>query len=145
MNIYVAAPLFSQAERLYNRRLAEALETALPESATVVLPQDFNKVVAPGEGFARRMFEKCVEGVDQADVVVALLDGADADSGTSMELGYAYAKGKFIIGVRSDFRGLEDQGVNLMLSRACRHMLWDHGKQPEEVARMIAEWLNSAQ
>jgi nucleoside 2-deoxyribosyltransferase len=29
--------------------------------------------------------------------MVALLEGADADSGTSVELGYAYSKGKAIL------------------------------------------------
>jgi nucleoside 2-deoxyribosyltransferase len=40
MAIYLAAPLFSQAERVYNRGLKERLERLVP-SCQVTLPQDF--------------------------------------------------------------------------------------------------------
>lgn len=40
----------------------------------------------------------------RAEVVVAILDGSDVDSGVASEIGYAYALGKKIIGYRSDFR-----------------------------------------
>ena len=48
------------------------------------------------------IFMKCVEGVDASDLVVAVLDGVDVDSGTAWEIGYAYAKGKPVIGLRTD-------------------------------------------
>ena len=53
------------------------------------------------------------------DVVVAVLDGAAVDSGTAFEVGYAYARGKPLIGVRTDFRPQQERGTNLMLSRPC--------------------------
>ena len=34
--------------------------------------------------------------------VVAVLDGADVDSGTAAEIGYAFARGKLIVGYRGD-------------------------------------------
>jgi nucleoside 2-deoxyribosyltransferase len=43
-------------------------------------------------------------GIDGADMVLAVLDGADVDSGTASEIGYAFAKGKPILGYRGDFR-----------------------------------------
>jgi nucleoside 2-deoxyribosyltransferase len=42
--------------------------------------------------------------LEQAQVVVAILDGADVDSGVASEIGYACALGKKILGYRSDFR-----------------------------------------
>ena len=42
--------------------------------------------------------------VDEADFLLAVLDGADADSGVALEVGYAYAKGKPMLGYRSDTR-----------------------------------------
>jgi nucleoside 2-deoxyribosyltransferase len=42
--------------------------------------------------------------LNQAEVVVAILDGSDVDSGVASEIGYAYGTGKKIIGYRSDFR-----------------------------------------
>ena len=64
------------------------------------------------------IFRKCVEGVDTSDLVVAILDGVDVDSGTAWEIGYAYAKGKPVIGLRTDFRALSDGVVNLMVEMA---------------------------
>ena len=37
-------------------------------------------------------------------MVLANLDGQDVDSGTAAEIGYAFAKGKPIIGYRGDLR-----------------------------------------
>jgi nucleoside 2-deoxyribosyltransferase len=42
--------------------------------------------------------------IDDARAVVAILDGADVDSGTAAEIGYAFARGKLIVGYRGDFR-----------------------------------------
>jgi nucleoside 2-deoxyribosyltransferase len=42
--------------------------------------------------------------IDRCDLVFAVLDGTDVDSGTAAEIGYAFAKGKKIIGYRGDFR-----------------------------------------
>jgi hypothetical protein len=42
--------------------------------------------------------------ISDADGVVAILDGVDVDSGTAGEIGYAFAKGKRIYGLRTDFR-----------------------------------------
>ena len=36
--------------------------------------------------------------------MLAVLDGTDVDSGTASEIGYAYAKGKPMVGYRGDFR-----------------------------------------
>ena len=52
--------------------------------------------------------------LEKADIVVAILDGSDVDSGVAAEIGYAYALRKKIIGYRSDFRVTGDnQGVTV--------------------------------
>lgn len=56
--------------------------------------------------------------MDNSDIVVAVLDGVDVDSGTAWEIGYAYAKEKPVIGLRTDFRSLSDGVVNLMVEMA---------------------------
>jgi nucleoside 2-deoxyribosyltransferase len=45
-----------------------------------------------------------LELLKQADLIIAVLDGSDVDSGVATEIGYAYANNKTIIGYRSDFR-----------------------------------------
>ena len=42
--------------------------------------------------------------IDRSDAVFAILDGVDVDSGTAAEIGYAYARGKHVFGLRTDFR-----------------------------------------
>jgi nucleoside 2-deoxyribosyltransferase len=47
-----------------------------------------------------------------------VLDGTDVDSGTAAEIGYAFAKGKPILGYRGDFRlAADNEGgvVNLQV------------------------------
>jgi nucleoside 2-deoxyribosyltransferase len=56
--------------------------------------------------------------IDGARGVVAILDGADVDSGTAAEIGYAFARGKLIVGYRGDFRlSADNEGsiVNLQV------------------------------
>jgi nucleoside 2-deoxyribosyltransferase len=56
--------------------------------------------------------------IDRADALVAVLDGADVDSGTAAEIGYAFARSKRIVGYRGDSRRAgENEGavVNLQV------------------------------
>jgi nucleoside 2-deoxyribosyltransferase len=48
------------------------------------------------------------------------MDGADPDSGTAWEVGYAYGKGKPTILIRTDLRktGSDGSGYNAMLSQS---------------------------
>ena len=57
-------------------------------------------------------------------MVLALLEGADVDSGTAFECGYAFKLGRPIVGVRTDLRSVgEDDGLNAMLRRACKSLV----------------------
>jgi nucleoside 2-deoxyribosyltransferase len=56
--------------------------------------------------------------IDGVQGVVAVLDGVDVDSGTAAEIGYAFARGKLIVGYRGDFRlSADNEGstVNLQV------------------------------
>ncbi|MDD3248656.1 MAG: nucleoside 2-deoxyribosyltransferase, partial [Methanosarcina sp.] len=90
--IYLAGPLFTHAELEYNRKLKDML---LNNGFSVFLPQeDAEDAAQERERQSQEcIFRKCVEGVDTSDLVVAILDGVDVDSGTAWEIGYAYAKG----------------------------------------------------
>ncbi len=115
--IYLAGPLFSHAELEYNRKLRDLL---LKKGFSVFLPQEDAEDTADERNKQSQelIFKKCVGGVDGSDVIVAVLDGVDVDSGTSWEIGYAYAKEKPVIGLRTDFRSLSDGIVNLMVEMA---------------------------
>jgi len=115
--VYLAAPLFSEAERSYNARIAEQLKKNLFE---VFLPQDAGDDSAGREKNVQdRLFSANTNALEEADIVVAIIDGADADSGTAWEMGYAFARGKPVIALRTDFRRVgASETVNLMLEQS---------------------------
>ncbi len=113
MKLYLAGPLFTAAERAFNRRLKKLLEGLGYE---VWLPQEHE----PRSRAARDIFLMDVSGLDSSDVVVANMDGPDPDSGTCWECGYAYKK-KPIVVYRTDFRNVGDTkttAYNLMLTES---------------------------
>lgn len=131
MRLYFAAALFTQVERKWNRMLAEALERLEP-GLEVTLPQDFK--VAGKYNSSRHygaLFRMCVDGLEAADVVLAVLDGAEVDSGVAWEVGYAFARGTPVVGLRTDFRPGAEHGVNIMLSRSCRQLVREFSFQED--------------
>ena len=98
MKLYFAGPLFTTPERSWNAEVVAALRAAGHE---VFLPQEKE----PGLD-AAGIFATDVGGIDAADGLVAIMDGADPDSGTCWEVGYAYGNSKPIVLVRTDFRDL---------------------------------------
>ena len=122
--IYLAGPLFNLAEKEFNVRFAEAIESRMKD-VEVILPQERAPKFLHLENGMKLVFEDCLKMVAEADIVIAILDGSDADSGTGVELGYAYAVKTPIVGVRTDFRISEDRGLNLMLSSICNTLVLD--------------------
>jgi nucleoside 2-deoxyribosyltransferase/predicted secreted protein len=115
--IYLAAPLFSDAERSYNTFIAGLLKKNLFE---VCLPQEAGDDSAGRDrNNQEQLFTTNKQAIEKADTIVAIIDGADADSGTSWEMGYAYALGKSVIALRTDFRHVgATEHVNLMLEQS---------------------------
>jgi nucleoside 2-deoxyribosyltransferase len=122
MKIYIAGPLFTLAERKFNEELGREIQR-LVNDINIILPQIETGKMAGAPDFVERAFQFCLKSIDGCDAVVAILDGADADSGTCVELGYAYAKRKTIIGLRTDFRLSEDRGLNLMVANICTMLI----------------------
>lgn len=134
MRIYFAAPLFSAAERDWNAMLTRALRGAGHE---VFLPQE----QAPGKD-AAGIFAGDVGGLDWADGLIAIMDGADPDSGTCWEVGYAYQK-KPIVLVRTDMRrtGSDGSGYNAMLAESATIRVDAVAAPIERVAREVLDAL----
>lgn len=108
---YVAGPLFDEGERWWIEQVeavvaSEGFETFLPHRDNP--PKDEHNVAD--------IFRNDRRGIDECDVVVASLNGVITDDGTAWELGYAYAKGKHIVGLHTDWRRRFDhEVVNLMI------------------------------
>jgi nucleoside 2-deoxyribosyltransferase len=147
MKIYLAGPLgFSQAGReFYRREIVDkirALGHVPLDPWDDKPPPGINRVLAAEiEEIAKKIHEaedmpygpekrdtwralnmrigaKNSALIDEADMVFAVLDGTDVDSGTAAEIGYAFAKGKSILGYRGDFRLSADNAgatVNLQV------------------------------
>jgi nucleoside 2-deoxyribosyltransferase len=108
MRIYLAAPLFSQAERVFNESIKDRLKE---EGFTVFLPQ---------EECSQNVFDCCIENLKKSDMVVAVFDGPQVDDGTAFECGYANALGIPVMGLRTDFRRVGEYTgeVNTMLENS---------------------------
>jgi nucleoside 2-deoxyribosyltransferase len=64
--------------------------------------------------FNSRIGHKNQLAIDACDMVLAVLDGTDVDSGTAAEIGYAFARGKFVLGYRGDFRLSADNEAGIV-------------------------------
>lgn len=112
--VYLAAPLFSAAERSFNEGLAAFLRSG---NLRVFVPQaEGDDSAARDPASIRRLFDRLVAAIEDCDIMVAVIDGADADSGVAWEMGYAYARGIPVIALRTDFRRVGAcECANLML------------------------------
>jgi nucleoside 2-deoxyribosyltransferase len=110
VNIYLAAPLFTVAERQYNLGLCKALE----RESTVYLPQRDGILLADFDDgdpaatsrVAAEIFERDVSAIVASDIIVAVLDGPSVDEGVAFEMGLAVASSLTCLGITSDSRRL---------------------------------------
>ena len=130
MKLYLASPLgFAGSTKGFMRELAELLRAA---GFDVYNPFDGGfgpafaeaRAAPPDERTERlhavnhdvgRVNERAIRA---ANMVVAVLDGVDVDSGTASEIGFAYALGRPVFGLRTDSRQTGDNAgaiVNLQV------------------------------
>ena len=131
-SVYVASPLgFSEAGRLFYysslipKLKALGLQVLDPWTLTEQWKLDAvsNMPYGPDKRDAWRRLNIEIgsnnkSAIDKSDLVLAVLDGSDVDSGTASEIGYASALGKLVLGYRSDFRLSSDNDgsvVNLQV------------------------------
>jgi nucleoside 2-deoxyribosyltransferase len=118
MKIYVAGPLgFSEAGRSFHDKtivpMLERLGHIVLDPWKLTVGKKIARVSALPYGAAKRrrwaalnqvIGENNARAIARCDLVFGVLDGADVDSGTAAEIGYAFALGKPILGYRGDFR-----------------------------------------
>jgi nucleoside 2-deoxyribosyltransferase/predicted secreted protein len=119
--VYLAGPLFSEAERAFNLTLRDLLQAHL---FRVYLPQEAAEAPARELDADGAIYGSHVAALQETDVVVAVCDGPDADSGTAWEMGYATARGIPVTALRTDSRRFNtERRLNLMLERSAARVL----------------------
>lgn len=102
--IYFASPLFSMSEQSFNEQVVEYIRENIP-GVEVYLPQE-NESINDKSGYADS--EMIANGdnkyLEEADILVAVLDGQTVDVGVAAEVGYFYSMNKPIIGLYTDSR-----------------------------------------
>ena len=122
-SVYLAAPLFSSQEQLWNRTLRDRLS----ELCDIYLPQEdgalLMDLIAQGMSVQEakdKIFTSDLGAIDRCNILLLVMDGRTIDEGASFELGYAYSRGKVCIGLKTDIRRLLPVGDNPMIESALR-------------------------
>ena len=129
MRVYFGGPLFCEAERVFNLRLAEKLEAKgfqvfLPQRDGVELQKPpYDNM--PHDELQTTIFELDRDQTLQADIFLFVLDGRVPDECACVELGMAYGQkhllqqDKLLIGLHTDMRGAFPGGkLNAMIHGA---------------------------
>jgi nucleoside 2-deoxyribosyltransferase len=150
VRIYLASPLgFSEAGRHFYRGVlvpfVEGLGLEVLDPWSLTDARRIEAVQALSYGRAKRdawrrlnmaMGATNQAAIDRAHAVLAVLDGVDVDSGTAAEIGYAFGRGKLILGYRGDFRlSADNEGstVNLQVEYFIRQSGGDIVERHEDL------------
>lgn len=135
--VYLAAPLFTEGERKWNAHIKEALE--LGNGVEVFSPWER----CSGLQSAREIFAANSRGLEEADLVVAVLNGSQVDDGTAWEIGrFFQLKGASrVIGLLTDIRQRTEAGepVNVMIAQSVRCIVRDEGKLIKAAEEALGE------
>ena len=147
MLIYLAGPLFSEAERRFNERLTERLEALgfrvfLPQRDGVERNEPPYDAMTPEE---RRgaTFHLDKTRILEAEVFLFVLDGRVPDEGACVELGIAYCQKelqgeeKLLVGLHTDTRAaFLASRLNPMVRVPLQYIAEDE----ETLLRMLADY-----
>jgi len=132
--IYIAAPLFSDAERAYNKELKQKLkkdfDVYLPQEDGLLLVDLIKRNITFTEA-SKAIFAADIKAINDTEILLIVLDGRTVDEGAALELGYAYCNGKTCIGLSTDPRRLLSLGHNPMIE-SCLSGIFNSAEQIED-------------
>lgn len=135
LNVYLAGPLFSEAERKFNHGLKQVLtqyfHVYLPQEDGGLLVEMVKEGVPP-ELAARKVFDGDMRAIGSCDMFLIILDGRTVDEGAAFELGVAYTMGKPCYGLKTGPRQLLATGNNPMIDRPLQRIFQSAGE--------LADW-----
>ena len=113
MKVFLASPLFNESERQFNSQIAKTLRE---NGFEVWLAQEAMLMNTESHRDKETIYKYDIGALETSDIVLAILDGIDVDSGVAFEMGYAKALNKPVIGLKTDYRTFSrTDEVNLML------------------------------
>ncbi len=133
--IYLSGPLFSHAEIEWSGRAKAFLEKRLGGRAEVIWPHEIAR------GSPEEIFQVNLRALRDCDLMVAILDGPQVDDGTAWEIGYFYAHGKKVFGIRTDFRmsgEARESNANAMIEFSCLTIVRSLDQLASELERALA-------
>jgi nucleoside 2-deoxyribosyltransferase len=118
--VYYAASLFNEAEREFNRQVVAMIHelgysTWFPQEDVGVLTDLMEEKGMTLPEVRDYIFDLNIKEVQEADIVVFVLDGRVPDEGACIEAGIAWAMGRPIYGLKTDIRNGEPGGNNIMI------------------------------
>jgi nucleoside 2-deoxyribosyltransferase len=119
--VYLAGPLFSEAELAFNRRVRETLagyfDVYLPQEDGGLMVEMIAKGASLSEA-SQSVFDDDMNALRNCDIFIIILDGRSIDEGAAFELGCAHVLGKPCFGLKTDTRQLMKYGDNPMVRMA---------------------------
>ena len=129
-SIYIAGPLFSDSERMFNEMLNDAL---ISNNYSTFLPQkdglELDRLISMGLGkeeAEKKIFELDIQEINRSDFVVFVMDGRVPDEGACVEIGYAFGLGKECIGLKTDVRSFIHGQDNPMITGVLKNRVVDN-------------------
>jgi nucleoside 2-deoxyribosyltransferase len=143
LKIYFAGPLFTPYERGFIDECAARLRA---EGIEVFVPHEHELALGSAVS-AAEIFEKDRPGIEEANAMVAILDGPTVDDGTACEIGMFHAlmqsdpAKKGIVGLLTDIRGQRSESIGLNLF--VQGVIEDAGRvvgSIDEALEVLREW-----
>jgi nucleoside 2-deoxyribosyltransferase len=145
--VYLASPLgFSQEFKPYLEKIkarldqlgyevfdpwAQPFSKEIREASKI---ENHDERIAAFARLSRDIGSANENGIRESDVILAVLDGAELDSGTAAEIGFAVGIGKCSHGLRTDWRDSGEFGLPLNLQ-----VLWFIERSGGRLFRSIEE------
>jgi nucleoside 2-deoxyribosyltransferase len=141
---YVASPLgFNEPGRSYYNEvylpaLSAAVEPVDPWKLTTAQEIDDARSRNTLREMRLEIGRRNIEAIKSSDMLAALLDGQEPDSGTVAELGYAAGLGKRCFALRSDLRQAGEEGgkINLQVEA---FVIGSGGAMTTTLAELVTE------
>src|SRR5256885_395653 len=109
---FISGPLFNEGERWFQEQIETWAKQA--DFDTFLPHRDAEELARTGD--VQGIFKLDKDAIDKSDLIICNLDGVCTDDGSAWEIGYAFAKGKHLLGILTDFRlRSKFSDVNLML------------------------------